>query len=1051
MLTFIAERAAHAARDIEAAVYRERVALPAWTVEAEGEPAQAATVGFRRTDTERASWLRQGQPVVIPPAWSGERVGLWVDIAGCEPLLYLDGAPAQALDYNHQDVLLHDPATGGEAHNVAIECYAPSRGGTWELRAADLVRIDRDAYALRYDWAVGVELLALLPPTGREYQALLLAFEKALVSLDYTEGARGDAFYQSLAAARAALLDGFYDRYPADTNRDPALVCAGHSHLDLAYLWTIANTRKKTGRTFATALRLMDEFPAYHFTQSQPQLYAWAKELYPDLYERIKARVREGRWEPTGGMWVEADCNVTGGESLIRQILVGNGFFRREFGLTTRVLWLPDVFGYSPALPQIIKGCGMDYFMTTKISWSQFNHFPHDTFMWEGIDGTRVLTHFVTSPDYHNHLKQHLFTYNGKMTATEARGAWEQYTGKAINHELLDLFGYGDGGGGPTRHMIETAQRLNVAGVPKCSMGGAEAFFDRLAARVVDNPLTPRWVGDLYLENHRGTYTSQGRFKRANRKNEILLHNAELFASLSHIATGADYPASNLARAWEMLLLNQFHDILPGTCITPAAADAMQTWADVEQIGSAVLDDALTALAGRIYTPAPAVIVFNPTDTLRPADVLEVALPANMPAPVEFATPDGHPLLSQPTEGGRHLVLVPEVGAMGYQTIMVGRAAGAGEGTNLEATLTGTGFVLENDYLRAAFDDRGEITSLDHKITDDDDPDGPTRLRPVLVPGERGNALTVFEDRPYAYDGWNLDIYYQDKPYPLREIGTVTSLRVVETGPVRAGVEITHTFLQSTLTQRIYLHAHSPRLDFQTVVDWHQHQMVLKVAFPVSVHAARATYETQFGSIERPTHANTSWDAAKFEVCGHKWADLSEGDYGVSLLNDCKYGYDTQGHTLRLTLLRAGVHPDPDADQGANEFTYALLPHTGDWHTETLDEAYALNYPLLARFAPANPGGDLPTDYAFATVDDPGLIIETVKQSEDGSGIIVRLYEAFNTRGEATLTVGFDLAEAFLVNMVEENPALLPHDGRAVTFAFRPFEIKTFLLRRADA
>jgi alpha-mannosidase len=1093
MFQFIRERAEQRVKDIEAAVYRDKLPLGPWTWEKDGEDLQEARLGFRWTDAEAASWLRLPDPIVVPDAWAGERVALYLDIPGVEPLLFLDGAPTQALDYNHQDVLLHDSAQGGERHRVEIECYAPSRGGTGEIRAADLVRVDRDAYMLYYDFQVALQLLGVLPEESREGQGVRAALDAAMNALDYTRGRHADAFYASLPGAIAALREQLYDKFPGDAVRDPRMVCAGHSHLDLAYLWAVPNTRKKVGRTFASALRLMDEYGEYHFTHTQPQAYAWAKEHYPDLYARVQERVAEGRWEPTGGMWVEADCNVTGGESLIRQILHGNRFFEREFGIKSRVLWLPDVFGYSAALPQIVKGCGMDYFMTTKISWNQTNRFPHDTFFWRGIDSTDLLTHLVTTPGYHAQLQQHYYTYNGEITADKVKGAWNEYRGKAANpDELLFLFGWGDGGGGPTRHMIEAGRRLaSVAGVPRCTFDNAEPFFDRLHERIAGNPRTPRWVGELYLENHRGTYTSQGRIKRANRKNEILLRNAEVFSALASVEAGAAYPQAELTKAWETLLLNQFHDILPGTCIPSAVAESLGDHAAVTQAAGAALHTALDNLVAGIGTRDNAVVVFNPTDTLRPAEVAHVTVPANLvrKGALEFADTDGAPLLSQflGTNGteNRYLVLVNDVGGLGYQTLSVGKAGGAPEGSNLKAQVAltpgpsprlgrgeedkdrataealavsgtplpslgegpGVRATLENDLVRVTFDDAGEIVSFVHRIFDDEeDPDRFTE-REIIPPGQTGNALVLYEDKPYAYDGWNIDPYYEDKPYPLREVGTVESMRMVENGPVRAGIEITRRFFDSTLTQRVYLHAHSPRLTFETDVDWQERQMLLKAEFPVAVHAERATYEIQFGNVERPTHRNTSWDAARFEVCAHKWADLSEGDYGVSLLNDCKYGHDCHENVLRLTLLKAGTHPDPEADRGPNTFTYALLPHTGDWRGETVDEAYALNYPLLTRFAPANPKGTLPASYEFATVNDQGIVIEAIKQAEDGDGIIIRLYEAFNTRGTATLTVGFALAEAFAVSLVEADPAPLEHGENTVTFDYRPFEIKTFLLR----
>ena len=704
-------------------------------------------------------------------------------------------------------------------------------------------------------------------------------------------------------------------------------------------------------------------------------------------------------------------------------------------------------------------------YKSTKISWSQFNRMPCDSFFWRGLDGTDVLTHFVTSPDYHAGLQQHLFTYNGKMTAGEVKGAWDSYQQKAVNDELLDLFGYGDGGGGPTRAMIETGRRLaSVAGVPQCSFGKAEPFFDRLHERIRNNPLAPKWVGELYLENHRGTYTSQGRIKKANRVGETLLRGAELFGSLASITTGAAYDQAALNVAWEKLLLNQFHDILPGTCVPEAVAEAMRDYETAHNAARGVLDAALDAVSGRIQTRQNAVVLFNPTDTLRPAEAALVQVPASFNAVkggVEFADENGAPLphqrVGQIGSGGAnapvsYLVSVPEVGAMGYQTLTVGRAGGPSEASTLRAEPR----LLENDWIRAQFDDAGEIVSLIHKIYaaegDDDNGEETITEREAVAAGQTLNALVLYEDKPYAYDGWNVDIFYEDKPYPLREIGTVESIEVVESGPVRAGLRIKRRFLASTLTQTVYLYAHSPRLEFHTVVDWQERQMLLKAVFPVAVQSLRATYDIQFGSVERPTHRNTSWDVARFEVCAHKWADLSEGDWGLSVLSDCKYGWDCHDNVLRLSLLRAGTHPDPHADQGENAFAYALLPHTGDYRTETVDESHAFNYPLLSRYAPANPQGDLPAAFALASVNDQGLIIETVKRAESGDGYVFRIYEAFGTRGRAKLTLGFGIGAAFVVNMVEENPVPVTFEetdsgtGGVIAFDFRPFEVKTFLV-----
>ena len=1011
------ERALQWLLDCERAVFSQRLPITHWTFERAGET-QPVAVGFSWTGAEEECWLRAS--VTLPPSWSGERVGLWFELPGCEPLLSVDGTLWQALDDNHGDVLLHEPAAGGESHALEISCYSPSRGGEAQLLAAELVVIDREAQGLYYDARTAIELLDALDAGIPAGESLRAALEHAMQAGTVTE-------------ARAAL--GEFFALNANPNTDPCITLIGHSHIDLAYLWTISNTKQKVGRTFATALRLMQEFPEFVFTQSQPQLYAWCKELYPELYAQIKTRVAEGRWEPTGGMWVEADCNLSSGESLIRQVLLGNRFFEQEFGITTKILWLPDVFGYSASLPQIMKSCGLEYFLTSKISWSDTNRMPHDTFHWRGIDGTEVLTHFLTAPEFHRGLNQEISTYNGQLTPHELLRAWERYQSKTVSREICHVVGHGDGGGGVTRRMLEVARRLaSVPTLGECRFDRADQFFARLPKTKL-----PVWSGELYLENHRGTYTSQGRIKEGNRAAECALRGAELFAALARVQLGMPYPKAELDALWAKLLLNQFHDILPGTCIRPAVEQAEQELGEVASGALALQDAALTEISQSIATPTDSVIVFNPTDTLRPGDAFCVRLPGDQvrKGRVLFNDAEGEPLSSQflrmVGKEREYLVLLLDVEPLGYQSIGLGRTDAPAD----ESTVTAEENILENDFVRVTLDAQGEITSLLHKTEDGE--------RESLAATAR---LVAYEDKPTAYDAWNIDASYRDKPSPLAEEAEVTHFEILENGPVRASILVERRFRSSTITQRIQLWAHSARVEIATELDWHEHQVLLKAHVPATVLASRATYGIPFGAIERPTHTNTSWDAAKFEVCGHKWADLSEGDFGVSILSDTKFGFDARENTLSLTLLKSSIYPDPDADQGAHRFTYAILPHTGDWRNETVDEAHALNYPLLARFAPKNLKAALLPTYDFVSVDDQGLIIETLKRAEsEENALVVRLYEALQTRGEATLTFGFKIAAAYETNSLEQDPVPVPFKGNTLTFPYRPFEIKTFMVR----
>lgn len=986
-------------------IYRERVSLFPISFQASNAASdnwQEIEPGFTYDDTAASSWLKK--TITIPAVWAGERVGLLIEITGGEPLLLIDGKPYQALDYNHADVLLHEYAQGNETHTLTVEIYARTIGTAITVQQAELVLIDRVAQKQYYD-ALAAEQLAGLTNT-----------EKSIAT------------------------------------------CVGHSHVDLAYLWALPNTRKKIGRTWASMLRLMDEYADFRFTQSQPFLYQVAKEDYPELWERVKARVAEGRWEITGAMWVEPDANIPSGESLIRQVLHGQQFFEREFGARSTVAWLPDTFGFPATFPNILAGCGIHSLLTSKLSWNDTNRFPYDTFRWRGTDGTsEVLTHFLTTPSYHANLKKSLTTYNGEATYEHIAGAWSGYAQANVNDEILHCVGYGDGGGGTTRQMVEMVHRFaDAPGMPQSRFGRADEFFDRLATK---QSAFPTWRGELYLENHRGTYTSQAWIKQANRRCEALLRNAEIFSVLAEVEAEVPYPADELHAAWETLLTNQFHDILAGTVIPQAIIDAKRDLAEVEASATQLLDNALNAVAERVPVREDSIIIFNPTDTLRPAEVVRVTVPGNIVKAMEFADESDAPVPSQFLSVGKkgdreYLVLLSEIGALGYQIITAYKSSGPQEESTVSAEKENGGAILENDFARVTIDAQGEIVSFIHKVySDDENPDALTE-REVIAPGERGNVLALYEDKPAAYDGWNIDADAFQKRTLLRDIASMERIAVTENGPVRAAIEITYKFNASRITQRMYLYAHSTRLEFETVADWHEQQKLLCVLSPVAVNAERATYEIQHGYIERSTHTNTSWDTARFEVCHHRWMDLSEGDYGVSLLNDCKYGGAVRDNVLRLTLIKSGIYPDPNADQGEHRFTYALLPHTGDFRSETVDEAHALNYPLLSRFvrkADKRKTPALPRTYDLATVNDQGIVIDTIKKAEDGDGYIVRLYEAFNTRGTATLTVGFDTEEVASVNLMEEEPAsVMVTGGGDIAFTYTPHEIKTFRIRAIE-
>ena len=833
-------------------------------------------------------------------------------------------------------------------------------------------------------------------PAGRQACAALAAACELIDAADVPGTA--DAARAALAPVlvpRAAPA-GNGHRLPEREGPLAARVSAvGHAHIDTAWLWPLRETIRKCARTFATALALMEDFPEYRFVCSAAQHLVWMEEGYPELFARITERVRTGQFVPVGGMWVEADCNLASGEALVRQIVLGQRYFADRFGIECRELWLPDAFGYSAALPQIMAAAGIDWFVSQKLSWNETNRFPHHTFWWEGIDGTRVRAHFPPAD-----------TYNGDMSM-------RQVFRSAREARSIYPFGHGDGGGGPTREMLETARRAgDLDGVPALALEPPSAFF---AAVEADPAPLPVWVGDLYLEKHRGTFTSQAGIKRGNRKGEAALQAAELWAAAAGTAPEV---AGELDAAWRLLLTNQFHDILPGSSIRWVAEEAEAQLADVERRAAVVAGAALDILAASVDTGdlAEPVVVFNPTP-FRRREAVELA-------------------------GGPRLVDVPP---LGWTTIDAAPATTAGPSSPAPVEV-GNGW-MGNGHLRLEWDADGRLTrvfDLDHD-------------RDVLARGAFGNLFQLHDDQPLDYDAWDVDRSYLDRTTDLAGDALTGPVEIailpggpVEAGGVRGAVRFRRSFGASTIDQTMVLTAGSRRIDFVTGVDWHEDHKFLKVAFPVAVHAAAARFEIQFGHLARPTHANTPYEQARFEVCAQRWADLSEAGYGVALLNDCKYGYDVLGHTLRLSLLRAPTAPDPLCDRGRHRFTYALLPHGGDL-TPVIAAGYALGGPLDARAVrAAGPAGRAtgarPAEHSLATVSDAGFVVETVKAADDGRGIILRGYEALGGRRRVRLRPGGSCTRAVRTDVLERDGEAVNVDGDGIDLWVRPFELVTLRL-----
>ncbi len=1000
---------------------------------------QPVEVGLAWGLKHGTSWLKT--PLQVPVSMQGLPLVLQLhwDTSGDDPLLlqleatvFLDGHAIGAFDWRHPVLLLPEAACDGQSHTLMLQVYTsvllPFGGLT--LRQRYLVN-----WQLYHLMQTLLEASLTLNENNPARHAFIARLNTAYNMLDLREGWQGERFTDSAQAAYEYLQTHLADGLTRG-NR-PQITISGHAHLDVGWMWPYWRTHQKIAHTVSNVLGLMERYPDYHYSQSQPQVLQWLKEDVPELYARVKQRVAEGRFEPVGAMWVEADCNLTSGESIIRQIMHGTRFWQQEFGVEPRHIWLPDVFGYSAALPQIMQGCNIPVFMTTKISWNQFNRMPCDTFRWRGIDGSEVLTHFITAPDLHTTTT--FYSYNGPLRPSDMAGTWINYRQQDINDHLLYLCGWGDGGGGATEEQVERMQILaDLPDFPKVRAGRAEDYFTDLYQRVWENPRLPTWVGELYLEYHRGTYTSQARVKQANRRAELFYREVELLNAWASLY-GMSSRQEQLNQGWRLILLNQFHDVLPGSSIREVYDDAERVYAEAHAIGKRIYDEALAVVLQQIPAGEHDLLLLN---TL----VWERSDPIQVPA----ALAPSFPHMQQTTDWEGNTVSLLDgvrIPPCGVQVVAAADHAAINE-TQIPSTCRAAytdeeTIVLQNDYYNLWIDVKGEINRLYDMRAE----------RDVLAPGQAGNQLIAYEDRPLNFDAWDIDLFYEEKPYPVQ---AVTSMRIIEEGPVRATVEIVRPYMSSRITQRISLWRNSPRIDIATEIDWHEHQTLLKAAFPLAINSTRATYEIQFGNVERPTHRNTSWDMARFETCAHRWIDLSEGGYGISLLNDSKYGHDVHNNVVRLTLLKSGVFPDTHADEGLHHFTYSLLPHVGDWReAQSVRRAYELNVPVV-YVAGQKKATSIPivsatgiTSSSFIQADCTHIIVETVKPAEDGESLIVRLYEAHNQRGSGTLTFITPILSAQECNLLEEPINDVSCQGNTLSFQVRPFEIKTFRVRLA--
>ncbi|WRP06278.1 alpha-mannosidase [Rossellomorea aquimaris] len=989
----------------------------------EGYSDQKMKVNDTWSGRDKYLWLNTF--LSIPEEWRGKKAVLYLDLgrtgggnnSGFESLLYVNEKPFQGVDSNHKEVIL--PAE--DSLDISIQLWSGLEGGGqpanqyYRLKEAWWGYLDEKVDDLYFKSKAILDSIKQQDEHDPNRSIVLAILNRTFHEIDWSDSG-SETFYQSLYAARSVLL---HEMENLPKYSDVTIHATGHSHIDLAWLWRTKHTKEKARRTFYTVLRLMELYPDYTFLQSQPQLYEWVKEEDPELFAAIKAKVADGQWEVEGSMWVEADCNIPSGESFVRQLLYGKRFFEKEFNKKTRTLWLPDVFGYSWSLPQILRKSGIDTFMTTKISWNQYNRMPHDTFQWRGIDGSEILTHFITTPEPGRPADSWFYTYNGLITAETVKGIWEKYRDKDLNKELLLAYGYGDGGGGVNREMIEMKRHLDtVPSMPSVKSVNAHDYFEKLHDTVgKSDQYTHTWDGELYLEYHRGTYTSHAKMKEMNRKLEYGYREAELLSSWNSAVNGWDhYPQELLEKGWKMILLNQFHDIIPGSSITEVYEDAHQ---DYEK-ASGIKETIITSQENYIFDGD------KHWSFLHPHQYTSSVL-VTVPESNGVYEMDGIEVETQTLSNGDTLVLVPETKPFSYHTISM-----AEKGEKEKRMLSNIDLNerrWETPFYRIRWNTDGHITSLFDK----------EEGREMIQAGATGNVLKLYEDKPLAHDAWDIDLYYVEKSTPIDLLEECT---ILENGPLKTTVAFTWKTPQMEIFQRIHCYSHTKRIDFETDINWSARQQLLKVEFPVSIRSTEAIYDIQFGNVKRPTHWNTSWDMARFESVGHKWVALTEPYYGISLMNDSKYGYSIKDNVLGLSLLKGPVYPDPKADIGHHHFVYSLYPFAGQTSKQDIErEATYLNAPLRIVRGETQSGFQEP----LLSISGHGVIIDTVKKAEDRESLIVRLHEMEGARSSVTITSSLPLEAWREINLMEDESISDFNEG-PICLTFNPYEIKTIEL-----
>ncbi len=943
--------------------------------------------------TDSHAWFRIRYNAKV--AQNGELRLLWKDTTDGDGavnpqfLVYdKEGKIIAGLDMWHTELPLED--SEGE---VFIYAYTGMKPAPRLTLTTELICVDLEIEQLFYDLSFLISVADLYLDDSYDQNEIINVLNEAVDCIDFRY-IYTDEFYCGVKAASKILRDKYLSS--CESQRSGALAhCIGHTHIDIAWLWTAKQTREKAQRSFSTALNLMERYPEYIFMSSQPYLYECIKQDAPELFQRIKERVEEGRWVPDGGLWLEADCNITGGESLIRQIYYGKKFFKDEFGVDSQTVWLPDTFGYPATIPQIFVKSGMKAFVSSKISWNDTNIFPYDLFQWQGIDGSKILSYNLTAQDtFKDGEIRNITTYNAFAGPNQINGAWNRFRQKALTRNILFPYGFGDGGGGPTAEQQENIRRMAMftGNTPKAKDSSLNNFFSKLNEDIKDKKL-PVWRGDYYLEFHRGTYTSVGRIKRKNRKFEYRLQNAELIGAIGSCVLGKEYDYDKMESLWKMMLQNQFHDILPGSSIREVYEESDKVYQALNLNLQKIEENGIYSILSSIKTNG-GYLVYNP---------------------------NSHEV-SACVDKGEKFYYVKNIPPKGWRVI-------ANSDLQLNNSVTVKDKLIENEYVRVCFSDDYTISSILDKRTGNE----------ILSPNHSGaNLLQVFDESlEYEFDAWEIKNFYERICDEIRHVENVS---VCDMGD-RKGLTIIRKFRNSVIEQIVSLETGSSIIRFDCKVDWQEESSLLKVKFPVTINTDYAECDIQFGTARRPITRNNSLDEAKYEVCAHKFADLSQGDFGVALINDCKYGYDFTDGNLRLSLLKTSNCPQEKSDIGEHYFSYAFYPHIGSYEvSDVKEQSYLFNNPLKG-YEVNKQDGILPDVFSFAKTQSDNVIIETVKPCE--GGFILRAYETKNKNTNTTIQLGFKPKKAEICDLMEHTLLSAKINGTEVEVCFKPYEIIT--------